>query len=35
MSCSLRFLLPGMILAGSVAALAQSQPRVYPNLARP
>ena len=32
MSCSLKFLLPAMILAVPVAALAQSQPRIYPNL---
>ena len=35
MTCSLKFLLPALILAGSVAALAQSQPRVYPNLGTP
>ena len=35
MSCSLRLLLPVMILAVPVAALAQSQPRVYPNLGTP
>jgi len=35
MPCSLKFLLPAMILAGSVAALAQSQPRVYPGLGTP
>ena len=35
MSCSLKFLLPVMILAVSVAALAQSQPRTYPNLGTP
>jgi mono/diheme cytochrome c family protein len=35
MSCSLRFLLPAMILAISVAALAQSPPRVYPNVGTP
>src|SRR5205809_6954554 len=34
-SCSLRLLLPVMILAVPVAALAQSQPRVYPNLGTP
>ena len=35
MTCSLKFLLPAMILAGSVAALAQSQPRLYPDLGKP
>src|SRR5688500_4103671 len=35
MSCSLRFLLPVMILAVSVEALAQSKPRTYPNLGTP
>jgi cytochrome c len=35
MSCSLKFLLPVMILAVPVAALAQSQPRIYPNLGTP
>jgi mono/diheme cytochrome c family protein len=35
MSCSLRLLLPVMILAVPVAALAQSQPRIYPNLGTP
>src|SRR2546425_20039 len=35
MSCSLRFLLPVMILAVPVAALTQSQPRLYPNLGTP
>ena len=35
MSCSLKFLLPAMILAVPVAALAQSQPRIYPNLGTP
>ena len=35
MSCSLRFLLPVMILAVPVAALTQSQPRTYPNLGTP
>ena len=35
MSCSLKFLLPVMILAIPVAALAQSKPRTYPNLGTP
>ena len=35
MSCSLRFLLPVMILAVPVAALTQSQPRLYPDLGTP
>ena len=35
MTCSLKFLLPAMILAVPVAMLAQSQPRVYPNLGTP
>ena len=35
MSCSLRFLLPAMIVAIPVAALAQSPPRVYPNVGTP
>jgi len=35
MCCSLKFLLPVMILAVSVAALAQSRPRSYPNLGTP
>ena len=35
MSCSLRFLLPAMIAAIPVAALAQSPPRVYPNVGTP
>ena len=35
MPCSLKFLLPAMILAVPVAALAQSQPRIYPNLGTP
>ena len=35
MSCSLRFLLPAMIVAISVVALAQSPPRVYPNVGTP
>ena len=35
MSCSLKFLLPVMILAIHVAALAQSRPRVYPDLGTP
>ena len=35
MSCSLRFLLLVMILAVPVAALTQSQPRLYPNLGTP
>ena len=35
MSCSRKFLLPVMILAVPVAALTQSQPRLYPNLGTP
>src|SRR6266550_8062253 len=35
MSCSLRFLLPAMIVAIPVAALSQSPPRVYPNVGTP
>ena len=35
MSCSRKFLLPVMILAVSVAALAQSRPRTYPDLGTP
>jgi hypothetical protein len=35
MPCSLKFLLPVMILAIPVAALAQSKPRTYPNLGTP
>jgi S-disulfanyl-L-cysteine oxidoreductase SoxD len=35
MSCSRRFLLPVMILAISLAVLAQSQPRAYPDVGTP
>jgi len=35
MSCSLKFLVPVMILAIPVAALAQSPPRLYPDLGTP
>jgi S-disulfanyl-L-cysteine oxidoreductase SoxD len=35
MSCSLKFLLPVMVLAIPVGMLAQSQPRVYPNVGTP
>jgi cytochrome c len=35
MSCSRRFLVPALILAIPVAVLAQSQPRLYPNVGAP
>jgi cytochrome c len=35
MSCSRKFLLPALILAIPVAVLAQSQPRLYPNVGTP
>jgi cytochrome c len=35
MCCSLRFLLPVMILAITVTALAQSSPRIYPDVGTP